>query len=136
MAFTVTKNLTLPSTVTFVSASSTQGTCSLGSGNKVTCQLGTLASGGSATITITGTPQAAAAGTTIKDVAAITSSVTFDPVSSNSKATALTTVVAAAPDPQTSAAIAAADAAASANAVSDPDAEQLLQDIQSEEDGN
>jgi len=41
----------LPASVTFVSASSTQGTCSQASG-VVSCNLGTLASGASATITV------------------------------------------------------------------------------------
>jgi uncharacterized repeat protein (TIGR01451 family) len=47
----------LPATATFVSASSTQGTCSQASG-VVTCNLGTLASGASATITIVVRPTA------------------------------------------------------------------------------
>ncbi|HWP45948.1 MAG TPA: FG-GAP-like repeat-containing protein [Candidatus Limnocylindrales bacterium] len=46
---------TLPVSVTYVSANSTQGTCSKGSGT-VTCSLGNLANGASATINIVVTP--------------------------------------------------------------------------------
>ncbi len=80
---------TLPAGVTFVSASPSQGACAFGSG-KVTCQLGTLVSGGNATITIVVTPTAAG---TITNKVNISSSVTFDPVSGNSKAIATTTVL-------------------------------------------
>jgi uncharacterized repeat protein (TIGR01451 family) len=45
----------LPTGVTFVSATAGQGTCSQ-SGGVVTCNLGTLANGGSATATVTVTP--------------------------------------------------------------------------------
>src|SRR5580704_17086876 len=47
----VTVTDTLPSQVSFVSASSSQGSCSQASGT-VTCSLGTMASGATATVTI------------------------------------------------------------------------------------
>jgi len=47
----------LPATVTYVSASSTQGTCSAASG-VVTCSVGTVAAGATVTITIVATPTA------------------------------------------------------------------------------
>jgi uncharacterized repeat protein (TIGR01451 family) len=52
VATNVTVTDTLPSQVSFVSDTSTQGTCSLASGT-VTCSLGTMVSGATATITIT-----------------------------------------------------------------------------------
>src|SRR6202030_3436367 len=48
---------TLPAGVTFVSATSSQGTCTNASGT-VTCSVGNLASGASATLTINGTAPA------------------------------------------------------------------------------
>jgi hypothetical protein len=48
---------TLPASVTFVSASSTQGTCSQ-AGGVVTCNIGTMAAGASVTITVVVTPTA------------------------------------------------------------------------------
>lgn len=51
---------TLPSGVTFVSATTSQGACTHAAGI-VTCNLGTLAANGSATITITGTATTAGA---------------------------------------------------------------------------
>ena len=55
-----TLNLPLPSGVTFGSASATQGNCSFANAT-VTCALGTLASGGSAGVTVVVTATAAAA---------------------------------------------------------------------------
>src|SRR5207247_10148515 len=55
----VTVSDTLPSGVSFVSASSSQGTCTSASGT-VTCSVGNLASGASATITINATAPATA----------------------------------------------------------------------------
>jgi uncharacterized repeat protein (TIGR01451 family) len=49
---------TLPSTVTFVSATATQGTCNQ-SGTVVTCLLGTIAAGNTVTVTIQVTPRQA-----------------------------------------------------------------------------
>ena len=48
---------TLPSGVTFDSATPSQGTCSQASGT-VTCTLGTINNGGNATVSIKVTPQA------------------------------------------------------------------------------
>ncbi len=82
---------TLPSTVTLGSATPSQGSCSASPTVpvKVICNLGTLASGANATITIVVTPTVAG---TITNKASITSKVTFDPTSGNNKASATTTV--------------------------------------------
>ena len=53
---TVTDNL--PASVTFVSATASQGSCSQSAGT-VTCSVGTVASGGTATVTIVVTPNSA-----------------------------------------------------------------------------
>jgi uncharacterized repeat protein (TIGR01451 family) len=83
----VTLSDTLPSNVTYVSATSTQGTCSK-SGSTVTCSIGTLANGASATVTIVVTPTTAG---TINNTATVTCNET-DTNSSNNTATATTTV--------------------------------------------
>ncbi len=82
----VTVSDTLPATVSFVSASSTQGTCS-GTAT-VSCTIGTLASGASATVTIKVTP------TTDADLSntASASTSTSDPNSANNSDTEGTTV--------------------------------------------
>ena len=72
---------TLPAGVTFGSATSTQGTCS--GTTTVTCTIGSLASGASATVTITVTPPAALQGTTIHNVVNATSSQHDPDASSN-----------------------------------------------------
>lgn len=82
----VTVRDTLPPGVTFVSATSTQGTCSVTS--TVTCTVGTMASGGSATITIVVSP---AAGGTITNTAAVGLNTT-DPNLVNNSSTATTTI--------------------------------------------
>jgi uncharacterized repeat protein (TIGR01451 family) len=83
----VTLTDTLPSSVTYVSATSTQGTCTR-SGSTVTCNIGTLANGASTTVTIIVTPTAAG---TITNTASVTCNET-DTNSGNNTATATTTV--------------------------------------------
>jgi len=83
----VTLTDTLPSSVTYVSASSTKGTPTK-SGNTVTCSIGTLSSGASATVTIVVTPTTAG---TITNTASVTCNET-DTNSSNNIATESTTV--------------------------------------------
>jgi uncharacterized repeat protein (TIGR01451 family) len=78
---------TLPSSVTYVSATSTLGSCSE-SGNTVTCNIGTLSNGASATVTIVVTPITAG---TITNNATVTCNET-DSNPSNNTATATTTV--------------------------------------------
>ncbi len=81
----VTATDTLPPAVTFASSSASQGTCS-GTGT-VTCNLGTINNGGSATVTIVVTPTASG---TFANTASVTSGVT-DPNTANNSATASTT---------------------------------------------
>jgi len=76
----------LPSEVTFVSATSTQGTCS--GSSTVTCAVGTLASSASVTITIVVTP---AAGGTIVNTAGVGLNTT-DPSLDNNSSTASTSI--------------------------------------------
>jgi uncharacterized repeat protein (TIGR01451 family) len=80
---------TLPPGVTFVSASSTQGTCTQASGT-VTCNVGSLAVGATATITIVVT--APSSPTTITNTATIKANET-DPNPANNSASASTQVV-------------------------------------------
>jgi hypothetical protein len=82
----VTDNL--PAGVTFDSATPSQGTCSESSGT-VTCALGTLGSGESATVDIVVYPQSEGSPT---NTASVSSSVS-DPSSADNTATADTTVV-------------------------------------------
>ncbi len=77
---------TLPAGVTFLSSSTTQGTCS--GTSPVTCNLGTLNSGGSATITIVVIPTTAGSISNSTVVA----SAANDPDSSNDSAATTTTV--------------------------------------------
>jgi uncharacterized repeat protein (TIGR01451 family) len=81
----------LPSSVTFASASASQGSCSNKKGT-VTCSVGALANGGTATITI-----GVKAGTSgqVSNTARVSGSQT-DPDASNNSATATTTVAPAA----------------------------------------
>jgi uncharacterized repeat protein (TIGR01451 family) len=79
---------TLPGTVTFVSATSTQGTCSQSAG-LVTCTVGTLTASSSVTVTIAVT--APGTSTSLTDTASTTSSVT-DPFISNNSASIVTFV--------------------------------------------
>ena len=84
-ASNVTVNDPLPSSTLFVSASTTQGSCS--GTSTVSCSLGTLANGGMATVTIVVTP-------TVEGQITNTASVTaaqVDPDSSNNTSTATTT---------------------------------------------
>ena len=84
----VTVTDTLPAAVGFVSAVSTIGSCSAASGT-VTCQIGTLNQGASATITIVFVPQA---GGTATNSATVASSITeLNPA--NNTAIASTTVI-------------------------------------------
>lgn len=78
----------LPASTTFVSATPSQGSCS-NSGNTVTCSLGSLANGGSATVDIDAT--APAADTTVTNSATVGSD-TSDPNGANNSATEQTTV--------------------------------------------
>ena len=87
----VTDNL--PANVTFVSSSTTQGSCS-GTGT-VNCNLGALASGASAVVTINVTPVVAGQ---ITNTASVTGGAQADPDASNNTAT-ISTVV----DPQAAA---------------------------------
>ena len=81
---------TLPSNVAFGSASPSQGSCDHASGT-VTCALGTIASGGTATVTIEVAPTVEAGGGTITNTASVASEVT-DPDISNNSASQTTTV--------------------------------------------
>jgi uncharacterized protein (TIGR03437 family) len=90
---TVTDNL--PSSVTFVSCSSTDGGVCGGSGNNRTVTFASLASGASATITLVVTANGPV-GTTISNTATV-SSTTPDGNSTNNSATATTTVQAPLP---------------------------------------
>jgi uncharacterized repeat protein (TIGR01451 family) len=83
----VTLTDVLPPGVTFVGATSTQGSCVHVSGT-VTCSLGTLASGASAGVAITVRPQAP--GTITNSATAVASQP--DPNPANNTATAMTTV--------------------------------------------
>src|SRR5262249_51185052 len=76
----------LPAGVTFVSANASQGTCD--GTSTVSCSLGTLASGASATVTIVVRTPAAG---TLTNTATVSSDVT-DPAGTNNSATATTTV--------------------------------------------
>jgi uncharacterized repeat protein (TIGR01451 family) len=85
----VTLTDTLPTGVAFVSATAQQGSCAHDNG-VVTCNLGSLASGGSATAAITATATATGA---LTNTATVSGSGT-DPNPGNNSATATTTVVA------------------------------------------
>jgi uncharacterized repeat protein (TIGR01451 family)/CSLREA domain-containing protein len=87
----VTVTDTLPSSVTFKSASASQGSCGNSSG-KVTCNLGGLAAGASATVTITVTPKSVGSVTN----SATASSSTPDANSANNTASVTTQVQAGA----------------------------------------
>ena len=77
----------LPSGVTYVSSSSTQGSCSE-AGGTVTCNVGTLGSGANATLTIVVTPDSIG---TISNTASVLG-IEADPDVSNNTSTELTTV--------------------------------------------
>jgi uncharacterized repeat protein (TIGR01451 family) len=82
----------LPRNTAFGTASSTQGSCSLTQPTKriVTCNVGTIASGGTVVVTIVVTPPSKK--TTITNTASVTSTTT-DPDTSNNSASATTSVV-------------------------------------------
>ncbi len=82
----VTLTSVLPASVVQGSVQTSQGSC-VGTG-QIYCDLGSIASGSSATITIATTPTVA--GTL--QLTAMASSVSYDPVASNNQATANTTV--------------------------------------------
>jgi uncharacterized repeat protein (TIGR01451 family) len=117
----------LPASLTFQSSTPSQGTCSR-AGNTVTCNLGTIASGSNATVTITVTPgptavpsvtntasvtttasdlvpgnNSASTSTTVNPVAdlSVTKIDTPDPVGTNSTLTYTVTVSNAGPSPAT-----------------------------------
>jgi uncharacterized repeat protein (TIGR01451 family) len=75
-ATNVTLTDTLPASVNFVSATPTQGTCGAPSGGVITCSLGTLVNGASATVTVVVT-------TTTAGVIANTASVSADQTDPN-----------------------------------------------------
>jgi uncharacterized repeat protein (TIGR01451 family) len=83
----------LPAGPAFVSATATQGTCTR-SGDQVTCELGNLANGASATVTIKITPQSEG---TLTNTARV-SGAEGDPDGSNNEATQETRVVQASLD--------------------------------------
>ncbi len=87
-ATTATITDTLPATATFVSATATQGSCSQSAG-VVTCNLGTLNAGVTATATLTVT--APGTSNSLSNTASTTSAVT-DPFLSNNSATLVTFV--------------------------------------------
>lgn len=94
-ATNVTVSDTLPAGTTFVSATTTQGSCA--SGATVTCSLGALAGGASATITLT--LKMPNSNTTVSNTASVTATES-DPNTNNNSATAATVVtVASAPIP-------------------------------------
>ncbi|HYM76013.1 MAG TPA: C25 family cysteine peptidase [Candidatus Dormibacteraeota bacterium] len=88
-ATNVTVTDTLPSTVTFLSSTSTQGSCSE-AGGTVTCLLGTMANAGTATVTILTIPQQPGV---ISNTATVTADQT-DPNLGNNTSTQSETVVA------------------------------------------
>ena len=79
----------LPSTLSFATTATTQGTCT--GTQTVTCALGTIANGGTATITIKATPTAPG---TVTNTASVTS-VSKDPVDANNSASVSNRVIAA-----------------------------------------
>lgn len=87
---------TLPASATFISASASQGSCSPPSGNVLSCNLGDLGSGVSATVTIVVTPITAGV---ICNNASVTAA-TSDPNLENNGAEACTTVQQLQPPPQ------------------------------------
>jgi uncharacterized repeat protein (TIGR01451 family) len=86
-AYGVTVTDTLPGSVTFVSATPSQGSC-VRSGVIVTCYLGSIASGGNATVSLVVKPTVAGV---ITNVASVTTS-SMDPVGGNNSDSENTTV--------------------------------------------
>ncbi len=88
-ATNVTVTDTLPSVMTYLSSNTTQGSCSE-AGGTVTCLLGTMANGATATITILTLPDAPGV---VTNTATVTADQT-DPVTSNNSSTQTETIVA------------------------------------------
>lgn len=82
-----TLSLNLDSSLIINSITPSQGSC--GTGSAFNCDLGNLANGASATVTVSATPTNAA---TIAGVASVTS-VSYDPTTTNNQATTTSTVV-------------------------------------------
>ena len=80
----------LPTQVTFVSVSTTQGTCSQ-AGGTVTCNIGTMSVGGLAIITINTTATTFASSTTASNTATVTST-TSDPNPANNFSSVISTI--------------------------------------------
>ena len=78
--------LTLDSSLIINSITASQGSC--GTGAAFSCDLGSVANGGSATVTVSATPTNAA---TLAGIGTVTS-VSYDPILSNNQATTSTTV--------------------------------------------
>ena len=89
-AIGVSLNDTLPKNAGFCSVASSQGTCTIKPAKRlVTCSLGNLAAGGTATVTIVVKPTSKGVISNTVDVAATSPP---DPVTANNRATATTTV--------------------------------------------
>jgi uncharacterized repeat protein (TIGR01451 family) len=84
----VTMKDTLPKNAGYASSTRTQGTCTAGKGT-VTCSLGNLAAGATATITVTVKPTAKGAAV---DTATVTSTSPIDPNQANNTSSVTTTV--------------------------------------------
>jgi Bacterial Ig-like domain (group 3)/Domain of unknown function DUF11 len=80
----------LPSDLTGAGASASAGTCGV-AGGLVTCDLGTLAAGASASVTVTGTISASTAATSLGVTGSVTGSL-VDPNAANNSTTAVTSV--------------------------------------------
>ncbi len=89
-ATAVTVTDALPASMTFLSATASQGACT-NTGNLITCSLGGLASNATATVTIVGAPSAANTITNLLNTATVAAN-EFDPATSNNTATATVTV--------------------------------------------
>jgi uncharacterized repeat protein (TIGR01451 family) len=83
----------LPANTEFVSANTTDGTCTFTPPNTVNCNLGVLADGESDTVTIRVRPTNAVAGTTITNTAQATSGATTDTDQENTRVTPNLTIV-------------------------------------------
>lgn len=82
----ITFNSSLADSVIVESVTPSQGTCA--GGNQVNCNLGSLANGSTATVTITAIPSTAG---TVESTAAV-SSISFDPAQGNNQSTASITI--------------------------------------------
>lgn len=94
-ATNVTVTDVIPTNLTYVSSSSSKGTCSYNAGTRtVTCAVGTLANGQVAVVTIRVTVDAAASGQTINNTATVAATET-DPVPSNNTSSTGVVVISA-----------------------------------------